>query len=275
MLSSGHISLSNEQSSYHPARISVARAELSQREQKTAIPFRSASPSKAAHPSSPTAEYPFPAGTASGNGSKDSSGNSSPAKKEREREAAPTMKLVTRSYPNDEGYQFADADEIPAASLNDDFVFAHSPTKTSSGAGSATTTNTNGHHRKKSSYSPSADAPPVPSVPATYGAQRSNSSNNTTAKDTERDPHRALMSRVKNLPAPPVAQVMPDFDDLMGPRGFASTGGMRSANRDPRDEDAIVEEDVPEPYSEVREKPYGGMRRKPSMVKKIKDKIVK
>jgi hypothetical protein len=87
------------------------------------------------------------------------------------------------------------------------------------------------------------------------------------------------MSRIKTLPAPPVAQVMPDFDDIMGPRGFASTGGqsgLRSANRDPRDVDAIVEEDIPDVYDEkpnAREKL--GMRRKPSMVKKIKDKIVK
>jgi hypothetical protein len=72
---------------------------------------------------------------------------------------------------------------------------------------------------------------------------------------------------------------MPDFDDLLGPRGFSNNGGQgpRSASRDPRDVEAIVEEDVPEVYAHD-EKPGRekyGMRRKPSMVKKIKDKIVK
>lgn len=66
------------------------------------------------------------------------------------------------------------------------------------------------------------------------------------------------MNRVKTLPTPPVGPVLPDFDDLMVSRKASRSpalpggGGVGSGGGD-----------------------EGGVKRKPSVVKKLRDRMVK
>jgi len=71
--------------------------------------------------------------------------------------------------------------------------------------------------------------------------------------DNESQPQRqrkgTAINRVKTLPTPPVGPVLPDFEDLMV---------TRKASRSP----ALVNEE-------------SGVKRKPSVVKKLRDRMVK
>lgn len=147
--------------------------------------------------------------------------------------------------PTDQNQQFADAvDQISPTSEND-FVLVESPSKS----------------RKKQSISDGSGSgsgsvgengiPPVPAIPPSMSFRGGLASAGNTAPAQRRlkdDSFRPL-DRVKTLPPPPVGQVIPDFDDL------------------------IQRKPSPNNLGTGEETQGNGLRRKTSVVKKIKDRM--
>jgi hypothetical protein len=176
----------------------------------------------------------------------------------------PTISLVgAGSRGND---QFDDAEEIidgpdrsphglQRSDTDREFVFVGSPNSKSTQAPSRSYV-----AGKKGSTSPTyADGiPPVPALPASL-SQRGLSSGSNGRGSGNGESFKPL-DRVKYLPPPPVGQVMPDFTDISAYKrpsvadpGAAGGGSFGSLS--------------------VDQEQGSGMRRKTSVVKKIKERI--
>lgn len=92
---------------------------------------------------------------------------------------------------------------------------------------------------------------PTQLPPPTQGAQASEDLLDDDLEDESlRPPAFPAANRVKNLPTPPVGQVLPDFSDLMVNRRQSRSPGIETESS-------------------------GSVKRKPSVVKKLRDRMVK
>jgi hypothetical protein len=104
--------------------------------------------------------------------------------------------------------------------------------------------------KAKSKGAPTRLPPPI--YPPSGGPTENLIDENDQLRPPSRSRAGPTMNRVKTLPTPPVGPVLPDFEDLMV---------SRKASRSP----ALAAE----------ESGNGGVKRKPSMVKKMRDRMVK
>lgn len=163
----------------------------------------------------------------------------------------PTVNLVNQSKPGQE--QYDDAKEVMSSPAH----FQEQQPRSED----QSLTQPKYQNGKKGSTDPNHTdgIPPVPALPSSISQRAGlNASNNSGSRGGNGESFRPL-DRVKNLPPPPVGQVMPDFNDLSAyRRPSVSEGGGNTGSG------GLV---VPV------EQEGSGMRRKTSVVKKIRERI--